>query len=181
MRVCRLLKWLACLAAFLHLAACASDSYAPAKSRRCPECKRETFRLSGFAPPEKGVIVYDNGTVKVFDLGQRTLSYIVTDPLLSKAAPARVVSRLDAQLTDDEYDRVLTTANAAWAPVLTKKTRGCQGIDDSRLSQVALFDGRHVYWAYACSGSDRTGELRDLTSMAEDMSRAHKLIPSPGT
>src|SRR3954468_21113473 len=87
------------------LAGCVLDGFGgttPTGRAPCDSCTPETMGGSGFALPQKGVVIYQ-GTVKIYDLNRRTFSFIETDPPLARPRAATVLARRDLAMNEAEY------------------------------------------------------------------------------
>ena len=136
----------------------------------CDICTAENMGGSGFALPQKGVVIYQ-GTVKIFDLNRRTFSFIETDPPLARPRAATVLARRDLAMNEAEYGWVARMTDAAWAPQPAKGQRGCASNDGRLPAMVVLIDhGREqgkFFADYECGTEDAAGQLSELTARAD--------------
>lgn len=155
------------------LAGCGLDGFSggPATPRApCDICTMENMGGSGFALPQKGVVIYQ-GTVKVYDLNRRTFSFIETDPPLARPRAATVLARRDLAMNDAEVGWVARMTDAAWAPPPAKTPRGCASTDGRLPAMVVLIDQSRemgkFFADYECGPEDASGQLSELTARAD--------------
>ena len=134
----------------------------------CDICTAENMSGSGFALPQKGVVIYQ-GTVKIYDLNRRTISFIATDPPLVRPRAATILARRDQPLNDADYTWASRMADAAWAPPPAKGQRGCASTDGRLPAMVVLIDQGKFFADYECGPEDASGQLSELTARADRM------------
>jgi len=132
----------------------------------CDICTPENMSGSGFALPQKGVVIYQ-GTVKVFDLNRRSFSFIETDPPLARPRTATVLARRDLPMTEAEVGWVSRMTDTAWSPPPAKTQRGCASTDGRLPAMVVLIDQGNFFADYECGPEDASGQLSELTARAD--------------